>query len=759
MIAPAGLRPPHPAERPVARSLLTLTAILALLLPVLLLPVLLVPVLLPSVPAPMPLVGPGSARAATTDTAIPPAAPAATVAPSVPAFGRNQALPLEITIDRLEPRAPRPADVLTLSGSVRNTTGTAATDVHVRLRVSSVPLSSRTRLAAFGSASGSFGHTVPDSEIPVASALPAGATVRFSLRAPVSALELRRSGVYPFGIEARTHGEDGATVAGRTRTPLPLVGGELDLSRTPVGWVWPLTSGPIQLGAGDGPPAALADDVGPNGRLRTLLTAAQTFTTSGRAAPLTLAVDPALLDAIGKLAAQERSTGGQTGVGGEGGTGSAGASRTRPASAWLDDLRSAKDGRAIFALPYGDPDLVALTRAGMDRDIGQAVRLGQDVFRGALGSDPVTGLIWPADGLINEQTVDALAGLPLAADTLVLSGRSIAPQGSLNYTPGAAAEVRGSRVALRAVVSDATLDAVVAAGAEPDAAGVSRLAEQRFLAETYLRALERPSTPRPLLITPPRDWNPAPAFAAGLLRDTVTVPWLRPALVPELAGAAPAQSGSLVYPASATDQELPGRYLSEVRTFRAGVDQVHDVVVDPSFEPATALDRVLFRLESSALRGRAAARSDALEVASGRLQELKGKVRVATSGRVTLTSRSGRIPVTVANDMNTAVVIQLRLESKRLKSSRLPVQRIEAGEQRQFEVDYEFRSDGLFPVEASLFTPGGELYTPPVRILLRSTEAGSLARGITGGAFAVLLIAVAVRMARRIWSVTSRSTP
>ncbi len=45
---------------------------------------------------------------------------------------------------------------------------------------------------------------------------------------------------------------------------------------------------------------------------------------------------------------------------------------------------------------------------------------------------------------------------------------------------------------------------------------------------------QRPASQRPILITPPRRWDPSADLATDLLQDTINAPWLRPSTLNQL---------------------------------------------------------------------------------------------------------------------------------------------------------------------------------------------------------------------------------
>lgn len=691
---------------------------------------------------------------------VPPMGPAPAAAdldpsPSVPAAGAQSEadLPIAITVSVLEPRAPAPGGTLRLRGALHNRGGEALTDVRVRLRLSRSRLTSRGTLARTAVQAGSFGSTVPGTDSTVTGLLGAGSSVPFDLTTPVDGLGLTRSGVYSFGVEARarTGSFEELRTAGRIRTFLPFTGRFVGFTPTRLAFLWPVVAPPARGPTGEFLDESLAADMGPLGRLTTLVAAAADL----RRRPgvgVTLAVDPALLQAANDMRTGYRvqpAGGGRT-IAGEGGA---------AAARWLTRLRAAVQGAPVVSLPYADPDVVALVRAGLGDDVSHTVQTGREITRTLLpGAGDASTIGWPPGGLLTKPALDGLSGAGVT--TVVLSGSALPLTRELTYTPDARATVQTVGGTVRALLTDDVLDGLVAAGAGdlgsgPAAASSARLDEQRFLAETLLITQERPNDQRTVVVTPPRRWNPAAAYARGVLADTGRVPWLTAVTVPQAAAGAAAETprGQLTYPAEALDRELPAPYLrTSVAFVRTGLREFETVLVGPN-AAAVALDLAVFRLESTAWRDDPG-RADRLRGAAQQgLLNLKDQVRIGTAGLITLTSRSGTIPVTVVNGLSQQVRVELVLTSNsaRVTTSSPGVQTIDAGHSVTIRVQTTraVRTTGVFPVYAQLYTPEGRKYSPQVKLLVKSTAYGAVALGITGGAFAVLLLAAAVRLVRR----------
>ncbi len=664
----------------------------------------------------------------------------------------DDVMPARITLTTLEPLAPRPGSRLLVRGTVRNTGPELLRAVRVRLVASRLAVGTRSQLAEQALGTAPFGFLV---EEPSAAAdlpdLRPGEVTHFALRAGVTGLQLPGLGVYPFGVEVRGDRQEGTATVGRLRTWLPYTTPTDHARPTRLAWVWPLADAPDRNPDGSFPSDRVAAEVSRHGRLAALLQAARDARTPRpargvSAVPVTYAVDPALLETLAAMADGYS-------VRPPGGAGRPGAGQ-RQAAAYLAQLRRLTALDPVLALPYGDPDVVALVRAVRAGDVSRAT--GAPTFlqlvESVLGVPPLDHLAWPPDGLVTRPTLDALPGI----DTLVLSGAALPAPASLTYTPDAAAVLPAlAGGTLRALVSDPTLDAIVAAG--PADSADLRVAEQRFLAETLLITAERPALSRHIVVTPPRRWAPAAAWAKVLLGDSGRVPWLRPVALTAIPGPlaqAPAR-GALSYPDEARRDELPRNVLRGPGSVGELTDQLttfRSILTDPEQAGVPALERVLLGAASTAWRDDPAAGRRLRLTAAKTVHGLASKVRITSGGEVALASRASTIAVSVANGLSQPVRVQLALRSNeaQLVARDTEVRRIDGGHQIQLEVRVRATSAGVFPVFASLRTPEGKPYGAPVKLLVHSTRYGALAIGITAGAFAVLVLAAAVRLTRRL---------
>ena len=123
------------------------------------------------------------------------------------------------------------------------------------------------------------------------------------------------------------------------------------------------------------------------------------------------------------------------------------------------------------------------------------------------------------------------------------------------------------------------------------------------------------------------------------------------------------------------------------------------------------------------------------------------------SGPVTLTARSGRIPVTVVNDLDQQVTVRVGVAADpavRMTVTAPPPVVLEARSSTTLDISADATTNGAVVVDAQLTTldgqPLGSAQTIPVQV----TGFGAVAALLVGAALVLLCIALVVRVVRAI---------
>jgi len=115
-------------------------------------------------------------------------------------------------------------------------------------------------------------------------------------------------------------------------------------------------------------------------------------------------------------------------------------------------------------------------------------------------------------------------------------------------------------------------------------------------------------------------------------------------------------------------------------------------------------------------------------------------IRAPAPQTITLTSRTGVIPLSVGSALEYPVDVVIRLESDKLRfpdGNRIDVDQLKPPNQT-FRVRAITQASGTFPLKVQVLTPSGQLVSDS-QLTIRSTAYNVVALSITGGA-AVFLV-------------------
>jgi len=687
---------------------------------------------------------------------------------SVPAGANALAdAPASIVLDRLTPVVPEPGDVLRIEGRIVNNTPDELTGAAVRIRMSSQPLTSRSQITAVRESeldtenpqdqqAEPFAEptdTVIDAtRAPLTDVIGSREQVSFELRIPLEDLPLAEQGVYALGVEVlgtRRGGqsEEFDTRQGIVRTFLPWFPDPTAINPVEMVWLWPLADWPART-----PDGVFLDEqtpraVSPDGRLTTLVQ-------SGSRQPrsLTWIADPALLQSVRAM-----SDGYQVVRGGEVVVGD----RSSDAQTWLSSLSSALDQAAppateaepLRVIPYADVDATALTRADMSTDVVRSITQAVPVASQALGRPVSGGIYWAPFGRLDKPTADLLASAGVR--TVIVSGRFLRASDAYAGANTGRAVISTSFGALQAVLREPRMSDLLTAPQATRSEAI--LVRQAFLAESGVLAGTIPQdAPSRAIVVGPDDvrWDPSPTVMNALLQASNTAPWMTTLPLDDLLNgpANPLQRDRGGYGNKARGVEVPPDYLARVRVVSDELASFTSVLDNP-IGLSDVFASALLRSVSSAWRIEPGRGEELLTSTREQLTEQVDQIRVLSEGTVTFSGDTGRVPVTIENNLDRAVTIGVELRaspSLRLDSEPLNGINIEPG--RKVSVDLQARVVGgnTLPVRVQLLTPDGSRFGTPARIDVASTAYARAAAWVVAIAFVAIVVFVVVGVTRRI---------
>jgi len=675
---------------------------------------------------------------------------------------------VSVVIESVSPRWGTPGHTVTVSGIVRNTTKVPQPGLSVQLRSSPDRFHSRDDLALY--AADQYPVDMPvGTAVSLPGVLAPGATQHWQATFRPSAIGVSLAGAYP--LAAQVLNPAGMSLS-TDDTFLPFwPGGPRSQRPQPlkVAWIWPLIDQPYQAACPALLSNGLAKSLATGGRLNGLLAVGGAYSS---AAKLTWAIDPALVQ-------NAQTMTGSYGVGGKPGCGGATRLRaSRPAQAWLSELRgvisngaagaspgagaSPRGGQQVFLTPYADVDVAALSHEGLDTDLSNAYAEGRAVGRQLLHLPSAAGAVaWPPGGVADSGVLGSLAVNGIS--TVLLDSSLMQPSGPAlpTYTPSAQTSApSGVGSSLHVLLTDDTITRILgsasAASARP---GTAFTAAQRFLAETAMIVSEAPSLRRSIVVAPPRRWDPAPGLASELLDETTQAPWLRPVSAASLAAASrpPGRVSRQPPPAhKANAAELSPAFLGQVKSVDAAIKLQASIFSppDPSY-----LSAAVAALESSAWRGRsyASVRAQLLDRVTRYVAAQDRGVTIIDSGQITLGGSSGKVPVSIVNSLPQNVRVRLHVSVP--GDGRLAIGHfqdlvpIPAGKTVTVRLQVHAPAVGVTDVTLGLLSPDGRpLPDTTVRLSVHATRFGTLALVIVAvalGVFVLTLLARAVRRSRQ----------
>jgi hypothetical protein len=409
---------------------------------------------------------------------------------------------------------------------------------------------------------------------------------------------------------------------------------------------------------------------------------------------------------------------------------------------------AARPNTRIITSTYSPASLPALNRYRLQELASTQLAEGRNALLaepiGLLRSQPMEEWLLPTFGDLDQPSLTQLHRTNF--NRLIISSRSINPSDDpftralpvkLEGGPGSATE-GSTGVESFALVADAGLESEIRRSGE---LGTIE-ARQRFVAETATIHLETPGLFRAVVAIAPPDWEAQGDSAAGLLDVIASGSWLRATTPDAIASDLEPPESEEVRLAS-SDQvlengpDLPSEdYFSALSAARRAIDRYS--ALSPPSSRIGALSRRLLIAEStdwwpsrSALaRGLAFAESIPPSISS----EMR-KLHAPAPQTITLTSKTGVIPLSVGSGLTYPVDVVLRVDSDKLQfpdGNRITISKLQPPNQT-IRVRAITRASGTFPLNVRLFTPEGTLISD-TQLTIRSTAYNVVALWITAAA-------------------------
>jgi len=513
-------------------------------------------------------------------------------------------------------------------------------------------------------------------------------------------LGARRSGVYPLEIELRD-ADDETQASFVTYLSAVALFGSPDAVTSPLGvaWIWPLSAAPATL-PGDGSDPTVVAQLEPDGRLGRQAAALE------RAAgvPITVVPGPETVQTWAAVAEREPSV--ASGAAALRGFGQLGPHQ-------------------MVAGPYVPVDLPSLLRAGMTTAADTELVEGNEALGRFFGArlDARTAVAQPIDsatlgrllsGSVDRVVVDSSALVPRSTRLTVARPFALAQPSSL--TAGGP---------VTAIAADSGLAGLLAGDESP------ALRAQRLLAGLSVVALEEPHEARAVAIVNASDFDPSDDLLDAVFTGLRANPWLRPMTVDDVFGQIPAETTTNGTPVmrelAAYAPPAPPVTPAAYDAARARLSALHAFA--PESPGIVLADHALLASVSSAWNAPGGAERAAAELASidNTINALLAKIHVPSRSTITLTDRSGDIPLTFRNDTRQTVSVLVELQSQKL-SFPDGVQRIIELPPQNTTVRFavEARTSGSFPLRLTIRSADGVLPIAQTEFEVKATAVSAV---------------------------------
>lgn len=414
----------------------------------------------------------------------------------------------------------------------------------------------------------------------------------------------------------------------------------------------------------------------------------------------------------------------------------------RTAATLLDELRtSANVAGEVATVPYAPVDLPSLAQHGLRADALRQVTLGRSIAEEVLGRAPVPSVLVPTNLTVDTTSLNALA--PLGITGLVVNPATLPVQPSEPFQPGLFGP--SHPVALGDSSVTALLpDAPIAARMQGPEQGV--LLAQAIIAESASSYLELPSLGTERVLVIDSSVRLAPTTLAAMIDGLSQAPWARMRSASQALTILPPQGVVLPVPRFSRP-DLP--FLAAARTARVALSTLSSVSVDP-LARGDEFDRDILASESAEWQAAPATGVNLARAVRNAVNEMLSRIQVGAGRRVTLTSKSGSVPVTIINQNPFPVRLRIVVASPKVGFPRGTSRTIEV-QPPNATIDFTVRAraTGAFPLIVRVETPDGIRLIARGSVILRSSAVSAVALLVVAGSTFFLLVAWGRRARRR----------
>ena len=404
------------------------------------------------------------------------------------------------------------------------------------------------------------------------------------------------------------------------------------------------------------------------------------------------------------------------------------------AADWLDALEVQLRGDEVLALPYGDLDMSAAPDRMPDLYPRSRERVGTVL---SSWETPTAPVVASPGGYLDPSAIDGIHD----DSTLLLTDRMFGPE-SYRRGPPVVGRYDG-----HPVVATSYGAATGGPGPEPRLGAVAF--RQRVLAEAALRMIT-PGRRHPLIVLVPRavDGTAGATFWRGLDPS-----WLKLTTVADATErpATEVDPDSLTYPANQETAELTFALFSEVEQLLTAGETLHNLLTNAGAVASDVRDEAL---TGASYHFRADPVAAAARLARSRrwIDRRLRAVQIEGPPAVTLSSADGSFAVTVENNLDRTVTVRIAADSA---DGELVVdvggrQVLAPGSRTTILLDAHSTATGVHNVTLSVTDVAGTPLGSSVEVPIRSGQVSEVIWVILGAGGGLLLVAIVLRLVRRI---------
>ncbi|MCU4187133.1 DUF6049 family protein [Acidiferrimicrobium sp. IK] len=417
--------------------------------------------------------------------------------------------------------------------------------------------------------------------------------------------------------------------------------------------------------------------------------------------PVTLDVQPEVLDRLGAGDATDRAT--------------------------LASLAASISDDQLLASPYYPLNRSALYAAGLSSELQTEYRAGAAALASGLHRQPDTAAA-AVRGPLDETGFAAL--LSTGVSRMVLPDADMSTLSALQrqITFASPTTLNAERAGTAAVMAaDPELSGYLTRSKDPVLAG------EQLLAGLSLVQLEAPSVARAVALLPPGSGPVDPAVLGTVLAGLKANPLLAPVTVDNLFRTVPAASPQVTRTLVDTRPPVPEPLAGSVRAARAAVAGLAGIAPNQAKVIGPAQRQLLFATSSVVAPG---ARAGILAGVETAVKKAEAGISLPGSSSITLTARTGTIPLTVLSNPSLRARVQLRIVSPKLTfrpfgtslgtctvtdSTTETCQLTLTSEATTLRIPVETRTSGVFAMLVTLASPDGGVVLASNRDTVRST--------------------------------------